>query len=599
MKIKILFHSIKDKSLIYNESKKIELDPFIVEECEVTHVESLTKEYSDKVLEDVLSTINGYTQKSYQGQLERLAREVYEVVINELIYKIAFVFDRDDKYTQLQIELEVKDQQESFDKKYNKPLETIKISMKNRLLNDWTSCTWIYDEQSELLCSTLYPQIFRIENRVREFANRVLIRHLGYNWIEHCGMEKYKESSDAMGEAFKQSVPEFRDINTTMLSVTLETLVKLLYEGKIYERNLKIQYDEIHTLLKIAKNSNETNMLNFLDKHKDIRENIWDGIVSKYLNDPDAFQEQFTQFIKDRNHVAHNKLLTYSAYNIMLGELEKFDDSVKKAIEKFEIDNPSEEVMETLDLIREQQEIQESYEDYWREQINEEAGVKIRDEDEIFEMFVETVGALKEDISDRYHLDECFEYNSENDLIDYSQTLVANVQCNAVNDEQLDIYVAAFIDESMGGNSTLEIIAKHGDQLVAEAKCIYSNGSAHETSEGVYIGDGDSDYLTDELTYFKNEIFRYIEEDLNPLIKRVEIMNAEYIKDGGEKPVADFPCEFCGKFGVSIMEELLPIGTCCYCGNENTVHVCELCGSVYDEFDGDESLCNNCKPKEE
>lgn len=226
-------------------------------------------------------------------------------------------------------------------------------------------------------------------------------------------------------------------------------------------------------------------------------------------------------------------------------------------------------------------------------------GVKIRDEDEIFEMFVETVDELKEDISDRYHLDECFEYNSENELIDYSQTLVANVQSNAINDEQIDIYVTVFIDESMGANSTLEIIAKHGDQLVAEAKCTYSNGSAYETSEGVYIGDGDSDYLTDELTNFKTKIFRYIEEELNPLINRMELINVEYIKDGGEKSVADFACEFCGKFGVSIMEELLPIGTGCYCGNENSIHVCELCGSVYDEFGGDGSLCNNCKLNEE
>lgn len=160
-----------------------------------------------------------------------------------------------------------------------------------------------------------------------------------------------------MGESFKQSVPEFRDINTTMLSITLEILVKLLYKGEIYERNLKIQYEDIQTLLTIAKSSNEVNMLKFLEKRKDVRENIWDGIVSKYLNDPDVFQNQFIQFIKDRNHVAHNKLLTYSAYNIMLGELEKFDDSVKKAIEKFEIDNISKEVIETLHLEREQQEI--------------------------------------------------------------------------------------------------------------------------------------------------------------------------------------------------------------------------------------------------
>lgn len=127
MKIKILFHSINDKNLIYGESKKRECDLLNGEECEITHIESLTSEYSAKVLEDVLSTINGYTQKTYLGQLERLAREVYKVVINELVYKITFVFDRDDEDAQLQIELEAADQQGSFDKKYNKTLEKSKL----------------------------------------------------------------------------------------------------------------------------------------------------------------------------------------------------------------------------------------------------------------------------------------------------------------------------------------------------------------------------------------------------------------------------------------------------------------------------------------
>ena len=53
-------------------------------------------------------------------------------------------------------------------------------------------------------------------------------------------MEKYKESLTVMGVAFRQNVPVFRDINMTMLSVTPETLVKLLYKKvEVYEKILK------------------------------------------------------------------------------------------------------------------------------------------------------------------------------------------------------------------------------------------------------------------------------------------------------------------------------------------------------------------------
>lgn len=38
---------------------------------------------------------------------------------------------------------------------------------------------------------------------------------------------------------------------------------------------------------------------------------------------------------------------------------------------------------------------------------------------------------------------------------------------------------------------------------------------------------------------------------------------------------ADFACIQCGKFGVSINEEFLPIGRCCYCGWDNELEKCD------------------------
>ena len=41
-----------------------------------------------------------------------------------------------------------------------------------------------------------------------------------------------------------------------------------------------------------------------------------------------------------------------------------------------------------------------------------------------------------------------------------------------------------------------------------------------------------------------------------------------YKEKGDNSAVADFPCEFCGKNGISIQEDFYPIGYCCYCGED-------------------------------
>ena len=98
---------------------------------------------------------------------------------------------------------------------------------------------------------------------------------------------------------------------------------------------------------------------------------------------------------------------------------------------------------------------------------------------------------------------------------------------------------------------------------------------------------------------FEQELFNYVENELNPYIGELEVLKYTSVTQGDDYPVADFACEECGKLGVSISESFLPIGQCCFCGYENDVRVCELCNSVYDSDGGDEHLCNACLPKDD
>lgn len=83
MKIRFMFYSIMDINLIHKTDKVKTQDPFGNDETEVEIHEGLSRQYSEQILNDVLPLIQGYSQMEYLGELARLAREVYEVVIKK------------------------------------------------------------------------------------------------------------------------------------------------------------------------------------------------------------------------------------------------------------------------------------------------------------------------------------------------------------------------------------------------------------------------------------------------------------------------------------------------------------------------------------
>jgi len=81
-------------------------------------------------------------------------------------------------------------------------------------------------------------------------------------------------------------------------------------------------------------------------------------------------------FISNRNHVAHNKLLDYSAKEKMLEDVGEFRKGIREAVAQFDLENRSEEVEETLQAIEDQREYER---ETLLEIIESESGVKIRD----------------------------------------------------------------------------------------------------------------------------------------------------------------------------------------------------------------------------
>lgn len=561
-------------------------------------VTRLHKEYSDSILKDIEPKIHGLIK--YCGCMERIGREVYQIKINEFEYEVAFVFDkRDENNVQLHIEINTPNiENENLAIRYNKSLETLKTVLKDCLTKDWKLCTWLIDEQSEMLCSELYHRIFRIENQIRAFANKVLIQHLGQNWLEKPGLEKYRESVLRMEASFKQIVPQFANINTSLLSMTLETLSEIMIKAVVYNENTVLDSQDISKLYGHLQKQNSEAAKQLIQNKREEKVNIWNEMFDQYFDDSKEFKKQLNQFIKNRNHIAHNKLLTFSAFEQIHSELTAFELTITNALNLFEGKNPSEELLDTWMYEHEQEDFDPDYEEkYWRERISSEACIEIRDENEIYDLFCETVMNFCEELSDKYHFDPCFEVSDAEIPTEAGYTKVCTITSNA-SDEKLDIIVSMAIDEEMDATSTLLIEAKHGEKTVNEVECSYYNGTGHEGEEGLCVADYDSEYDDSKMKEFIENVIDYIDEDLNPYLKQLSSLEYECGRYGDPDPVAYFACEECGNNGVSILEEFYSIGKCCYCGYENEYYICESCGMIYDEIGGDYHLCNGCMPKD-
>lgn len=596
MTIKFMFNSPNDASLLYVCTEETGESPFGGEEAIKVEIRR-SKEYSESILDDVKACISGFAEYKYLGCRERIARETYQLTISGMTYDVFFVFDkREDDNIQLHIEIESPTiESPDFETRYNKTLELLKLALKDRVSKDWQGCTWLLDDQSEMLGADLYHRFFRIENQFRAFANKVLIQHLGQNWLERPGLEQYKDSVCSMENSFKQIVPQFSNINTSLLSMTLETLSKVILKAVIYKENTTLSSAELTRLYQYLEKRNEQAAKEFVEKKRESKLNLWNDIFSQYFSDPEQFKRQLTQFIKARNHIAHNKLLTFFAFKKMHDELSVFETTQTQALEQFERMNASEELLDTWQYEREQDEYDEQY---WRGRIFGETGVEIRDKDEIYELLCQTVTELYDTVSDRYHYDPCFDVSDMETPVKDGTTKVFTVTSNA-SDEKLTLFVSIVVDDDMDISSYLTIEAKHGEDVIAKVECTYHNGAGHEGEEGLCVADSDSEYDDTEVHDFLEDLIAYIEEDLNPYVKQVSAMEYECGRYGGTSPVADFACQECGKDGVSITENLLPIGKCCYCGYENEHYVCELCGTVYDDMGGDEHLCNGCMPRDD
>ena len=547
-------------------------------------------DYCKNVIADVLKCLapSDWSEQKYLGSRERIANETFILPSTDgSEYNISFDINTyNGEAARLEVTITAPEAEG-----YDHRLEKLKIALKNRLLPDWHQCTWLADEQAAALCKNAYEKTFEIENNLRAFASKVLIHFLGVDWIRKAGLEKEAESVDALKEKFIQRVSEFDDINTDFLSMTLETLVKVMFKGVIYKEEITLSRQDYAKIQELGGKSKVpgNRIAEYIKGRRIAYKNIWNDLFAPYIDDQSTFKTAIHNFIEDRNHVAHSKVLSWNAYQVILSDFAKIKSLILDADNKFEHNETSDEIILTWEA--EQEEV-ENDEEYFRDRLASESGIDILDEDTIRDWFDEVLHELFNVVYQKYHLDVCYEI-SDFATPDESEIMFV-ISCPAVEDGGARIEVVAeySVDDDLGSDSICYISARDGDgSEVCKAEIRFHNGNGCESEEGIMEATDSSEYDTLELDDFQDDLLAAI-ESLNPYPGKLDALS--YENKGAVQFVADFPCEQCGKFGVSIHEDFLPVGRCCYCGFENEIAECERCGELVSIDVLENGFCPSC-----
>ncbi len=616
MVIEFLLNEIDDKTKLYKEELIEATTPFSYDPQTFPSTMYIGKEYCITAMDAVKSNIPSIQKCEYKGAIDRIANEVFELTTDKFIYTVTCTIDT---YPKDKTRMLVKITSENIDStsdefsdnslaSYDQILEKLKLEVKNVLKNDWKSCIWIKDEQSEFLCSLLYPYIFRAEKRLRAFSNKVLIWELGTEWLNSFGLEKYSESHKKLSEDFRQLEPAFSDIDDVFISATLETLFDIIKKGIVYESPFTLSQEQFNELSKI---SNKANVFDWLNKRKTIKKNLWKDIFEPYFSATDNFDLIISDFIKNRNHIAHNKPITLSAHCTFADSFVAFDNMIKNANRKFEESVPSDELYLTIDIqneeMQEAEEQREYEKNYLRDRISGETGVEILWRESILEMFVEKADTIYQTFHDLFYWDSRFSFSSLFEIEDIDETWqpLFSVCCNADEKCYIEVQISITIDDEMDGDSVINFryvihglddsITYSNENGIPSASIYYHNGNGHENIfEGTVEVYSESSLNEEEIDAFIEELKTAIEE-FNPYIAMKESMEYAVATEGGTPPVADFPCEECGNLGISICEDFYPYGRCCYCGYDNDIKFCPQCESHFISNGDASDLCDNCK----
>ncbi|SHJ81791.1 hypothetical protein SAMN02745751_03448 [Dethiosulfatibacter aminovorans DSM 17477] len=584
MKVKISFIKIKDiEKLFTKEGVVSELfgdrTGSVIEKC-------IANEYLDDILSKLQLTkvIDSY---SYLGEIGRIAKYNYEVVSCDNTVSVIFTLDSLNDSHYMEVELE-----SNPNANYDLVLEKLKLEIKKNMLKDWVNCIWIRDEQSEDLAAQLYRKMHIVENLFRELINKVLNRELGTDWLAMEEFQKINNEYKARTVDFKRSVKSFSNIDDSLISINTDSLVKIM-KTVIYEDEIDLNHD-VQKNLKLKARILESNDKFFesIKKLWKVRIDLWNDVFAKMLDE--NFNIGITDFIKNRNHIAHNKLVDYNSFKKIKDNIDSMETVFVNAIEKVNQHYMSNEAIMTIEA----EEVHRLQEEHYLLNLKmSEAGVNILDYNSIYQKFACSVQEIYVGINDEFYFSEWINISSLSMTENTGDEQAVFSISNHVNEEDtIVVYVSYNIDDCEGVSSELEIKVKNGEVVINKIVVEYKNGSViFDEDAGYYLSENEDEYNDSEIDEFVNELSSYVEDEMNSIKKEVDSLHACIPSEELGSTVAESVCYSCGKEYISVNEEIYPYGKCINCGEENSIKECIRCCSLFNsDVEGMGDLCDSC-----
>lgn len=519
MNYEIEFKMIEIKDLSKIQKRKIVKDDIF--EADVEQVEDIADVYCQGIMARIETLFGSDCKVKYIGCTDRIGNFEFKVSYIDVEYTVIFQMDTYEwnrqftikiGYSQIRVGIPVPQMSEKI-AGYDHFLEKLKISIKNSLIRDWYKCVWIKDNQSLELSRDVYSDIYMAENELRAFVSRIMIEHFGIDLHDRPEFYKLKASIEENAVIIKRNVPNFNNIDVNLYTVTLEKLMDTVmldvYSDAMQDspEMQKLIKERIFATTQLDKMKSA---LDFLKNRYVKKYNIWEKFFKPLIADPVKWEELLTSFIANRNHVAHNKLLDYMSKETMLSDTREFRRFIREAVIKFDEENCSEEVEETLQAIADQRE----YEQEARMEIIEsESGVKIRSRKEILKLFQDTIDEIYTDAVNKVYFDEGIEVLGECKLQDtVDEQLLFSVTVRS--GKELEIYGVIDIDDSEGTASVMQIRVYNADENIVNGDIEYVNGEAEynieQTSHMPVVMDS---YDDGNAEIIKNAVDEFLERE--------------------------------------------------------------------------------------
>ena len=519
MNYEIEFKMIEIKDLSKIQKRKMVKDDIF--EADVEQVEDIADEYCQGIMARIETLFGSDCKVKYIGCTDRIGNFEFKVSYKDVEYTVIFQMDTYEwnrqftvkiGYSQIRVGIPIPQMREKV-AGYDHFLEKLKINIKNALIRDWYKCVWIKDNQSLELSREVYSDIYMAESELRAFISRIMIEHFGIDWHDRPEFYKLKASIEENAVIIKRNVPNFNNIDVNLYTVTLEKLMDTVM-ADIYSDAMQ-DSSEMQKLIKerIFSTTQLDKMKSALDflKNRYVKKyNIWERFFKPLIVDPVRWEELLTSFIANRNHVAHNKLLDYMSKETMLSDTREFRRFIREAVIKFDEENCSEEVEETLQAIADQRE----YEQEARMEIIEsESGVKIREKKEILKLFQDTVDEIYTDAVNKVYFDEGIEVLGECQLQDsVDEQLLFSI--TGKSSKKLEIYGVIDIDASEGTASAMQIRVYSADENIVNGDIGYMNGEAEYSPEQTsYMPVVMDSYDDSNAEIIKNAVDEFLERE--------------------------------------------------------------------------------------